>query len=340
MTDMKRFIEGMPKAELHVHVEGTLEPELKFELARRNGIELPYESVEEMRAAYDFDDLPSFLRVYYEGMSVLRTGQDFYDLTTAYLEKAHAQNVIYAEMFFDPPAHTTRGLAFDTVIRGIRRAQGDARERLGIRTQLIMCFLRDMSAESAMATLEESLPYRNWIVGVGLDSDEKGNPPVKFKEVFARARAEGFRLTMHCDVDQEDSTRHIWQTLDVIGVDRIDHGVNSLEDEALCEEIARRGLALTVCPISNRCVAGSLKALEVRSMLEKGMRATVNSDDPAYFPGYMNENLVATWEAADLTRDQIVELAVNALEASWVAPEDKRALRSQLDRHVASKEGR
>ena len=340
MTDMKRFIEGMPKAELHVHVEGTLEPELKFELARRNGIELPYDSVEEMRAAYDFDDLPSFLRVYYEGMSVLRTGQDFYDLTTAYLEKAHAQNVIYAEMFFDPQAHTTRGLAFDTVIRGIRRAQGDARERLGIRTQLIMCFLRDMSAESAMATLEESLPYRNWIVGVGLDSDEKGNPPVKFKEVFARARAEGFRLTMHCDVDQEDSTRHIWQTLDVIGVDRIDHGVNSLEDEARCEEIARRGLALTVCPISNRCVAGSLKALEVRSMLEKGMRATVNSDDPAYFPGYMNENLVATWEAADLTRDQIVELAVNALEASWVAPEDKRALRSQPDRHVASKEGR
>ena len=340
MTDMKRFIEGMPKAELHVHVEGTLEPELKFELARRNGIELPYESVEEIRAAYDFDDLPSFLRVYYEGMSVLRTGQDYYDLTTAYLEKAHAQNVIYAEMFFDPQAHTTRGISFDTVIRGIRRAQGDARERLGIRTQLIMCFLRDMSAESAMATLEESLPYRNWIVGVGLDSDEKGNPPIKFREVFARARAEGFRLTMHCDVDQEDSTRHIWQTLDVIGVDRIDHGVNSLEDEALCEEIARRGLALTVCPISNCYVAGSLKALEVRSMLEKGMRATVNSDDPAYFPGYMNENLVATWEAADLTRDQIVELAVNAFEASWVAPEDKRALRSRLDRHVASKEGR
>ena len=195
MTDMRGFIEAMPKAELHVHVEGTLEPELKFELARRNGIELPYRSVEEMRAAYDFDDLPSFLRVYYEGMSVLRTEQDFCDLTTAYLRKANSQNVLYAEVFFDPQAHTARGISFDTVICGIRRAQGDAQDRLGIRTQLIMCFLRDMSAESAMATLEESLPYRDWIVGVGLDSDEKGNPPVKFKAVFSRARAEGYRLT-------------------------------------------------------------------------------------------------------------------------------------------------
>ena len=306
MTDMRRFIESMPKAELHVHVEGTLEPELKLELARRNAIELPYRSVEEMRAAYDFNDLPSFLGVYYEGMSVLLTEQDFHDLTTAYLTKAHSQNVIYAEMFFDPQAHTARGIAFDTVIRGIRRAQVDVRDRLGIRTQLIMCFLRDMSAESAMETLEQSLPYRDWIVGVGLDSDEKGNPPIKFREVFARARAEGFRLTMHCDVDQENSTVHIRQTLHDIGVDRIDHGVNSLEDEALCEEIIRSGLALTVCPISNSYVTDGLKALEVRRMLEQGMRATVNSDDPAYFPGYMNENLVATQEAAGLTREQVV----------------------------------
>ena len=336
MTEMKGFIEGMPKAELHVHVEGTLEPELKFELAKRNGIELPYPSVEAMRAVYDFDDLPSFLKVYYEGMSVLLTERDFRDLTSAYLAKAHSQNVIYAEMFFDPQAHTTRGIAFETVIRGIRRAQEDAQERLGIRTQLIMCFLRDMSAESAMATLEESLPYKDWIIGVGLDSDEKGNPPVKFQEVFARARAEGYRLTMHCDVDQENSVRHIWQTLDDIGVDRIDHGVNSLEDEALCEELVRRRLALTVCPISNRYVTDSLKAVEVRSMLERGMRATVNSDDPAYFPGYMNENLVAVWEAAELSREQIAELAVNAFDASWLPPEEQRALRSRLDRYVAS----
>ena len=196
-----------------------------------------------------------------------------------------------------------------------------------------------MSAESAAETLEQSLPYKEWIVGVGLDSDEKGNPPIKFKAVFARARAEGYRLTMHCDVDQENSTRHIRQTLDDIGVDRIDHGVNALEDEELCDEIMRRGLALTVCPISNNYITGSLKAVEVRRMLEMGMRATVNSDDPAYFPGYMNENLVATQEAADLTRDQIVSLAVNAFEASWLPAEEKRALRGRLDRYVASETG-
>ena len=339
MTDMRRFIERMPKAELHVHVEGTLEPELKFDLARRNNIELPYQSVEAMRAGYDFDDLPSFLKVYYEGMSVLETEQDFYDLTTAYLTKAHSQNVLYAEIFFDPQAHTSRGIAYDTGIRGIRRAQVDAQDKLGIRTQLIMCFLRDMSAESAMVTLERSLPYKDWIVGVGLDSDEEGNPPIKFKEVFVRARAEGYRLTMHCDVDQENSTRHIWQTLDDIGVDRIDHGVNALEDEALCDEIMRRGLALTVCPISNNSISGSLKALEVRRMLELGMRATVNSDDPAYFAGYMNENLVATQEAADLSRDQIVRLAVNAFEASWLPAGEKRALLSRLDGYVGSQAG-
>ena len=333
---MRRFIEGMPKAELHVHVEGTLEPELKFDLARRNDIALPYRTVDEMRAAYDFDDLPSFLKMYYEGMSVLQTEQDFYDLATAYLAKAHFQNVLYAEMFFDPQAHASRGIAYDTAIGGIRRAQVDAQERLGIRTQLIMCFLRDMSAESAMATLEQSLPYKEWIVGVGLDSDEKGNPPVKFEAVFARARAEGYRLTMHCDVDQENSTRHIWQTVRDIGVDRIDHGVNALEDAALCDEIVQRGLALTVCPISNGCITDSLKALEVRRMLEMGMRATVNSDDPAYFQGYINENLVATQEAADLTQDQIVQLAVNAFEASWQPAEEKQALRGRLDSYMES----
>ena len=335
MTDMKRFIEGLPKAELHVHVEGTLEPELKFALAARNGVELPYASVEKMRAAYDFDDLPSFLGVYYEGMSVLLEEQDFYDLATAYLDKAQAQNVLYAEIFFDPQAHTSRSVAFDTVIRGIRRAQMDAQESMGIRTQLILCFLRDMSAESAMATLEQALSYKDWIVGVGLDSDEKGNPPVKFKEVFARARAEGFRLTMHCDVDQENSTKHIWQTLEEIGVDRIDHGVNALEDEALCAEIRRRDLALTVCPISNSYVTDGLKAREIRRMLELGLRVTVNSDDPAYFPGYMNENLIATQEAAALDRSQVVQLVANAFEASWQTRAERDALHARLDGYLA-----
>ena len=335
MTNMRRFIEDMPKAELHVHVEGTLEPELKFDLARRNGLELPYGSAEEMRAAYEFEDLSAFLKMYYEGMSVLATEQDFYDLTAAYLAKAHSQNVVLAEMFFDPQPHAERGVGFDTVINGIRRAQTEAESAFGLRTLLIMCFLRDMSAESAMATLERALPYRDWIAGVGLDSDEKGNPPVKFKEVFARARAEGFRLTMHCDPDQENSVQHIRQTLDDIGVDRIDHGVNSLEDEAVCDEIVRRGLALTVCPISNRCITGSLKAREVRRMLEKGMRATVNSDDPAYFMGYVNENFVATQEAAELTRDQVVRLAANAFEASWLPEDEKRALGGRLDAYVS-----
>ena len=229
MSELASFIAGMPKAELHLHIEGTLEPELKFELAARNGLALPYASVEEMRAAYDFNSLASFLTIYYEGMNVLVTEQDFYDLAMAYFRKAHSQNVVYAEIFFDPQGHTSRGIAFETVIKGFRRAQQDA-ESFGMRTQLIMCFLRDMSAESAMETLEQSLPYGDWIVGVGLDSDERGNPPIKFKEVFDRARKEGFRLTMHCDVNQQDSTAHIRECLELIGVERIDHGVNALDD--------------------------------------------------------------------------------------------------------------
>jgi len=330
------FHEDMPKAELHLHLEGTLEPELKLALAQRNGVTLPYRSPEELRAAYDFDDLSSFLAVYYEGMSVLLTEQDFYDLAAAYFRKAHSQNVVYAEVFFDPQAHTTRGVPFDTVIRGIRRAQEDARTWLGLRTQLIMCFLRDMSAESARRTLEESLAYKDWIVGVGLDSDERGNPPVKFKDVFARARDEGYRLTMHCDVDQEDSVAHIWQCLDEIGVERIDHGVNSLEDSALVREIAGRGLGLTVCPISNGYVAGGLKAHELHRMLDHGMRACVNSDDPAYFPGYMNENLAAAQAEASLARDEIVQLARNAFTIAWLDDEARSRHLAALDAYAAA----
>jgi adenosine deaminase len=318
MSKLRRFIKELPKAELHVHIEGTLEPEMKLALARRNGVKLPYRSVKQVKAAYDFDDLPSFLSVYYEGMSVLLRERDFHDVTYAYLKKARAQNVLYAEMFFDPQAHTARGVTFDTVIRGIRRAQLAAANRLGIRSQLIMCFLRDWSAEFAMATLLESLPYKKWIVGVGLDSDEKNNPPVKFRKVFERAREEGYRLTMHCDVDQADSVAHIWQCLTEIGVARIDHGVNSLEDEKLCAEIKRRGLALTVCPISNSYVTDGTKARAIKTMLDKGMRATVNSDDPAYFPGYINENLIAVQEEVDLAKGELAQLAANAFEAAWL----------------------
>jgi adenine deaminase len=335
MSELTTFIEGMPKAELHLHLEGTLEPELKFELAARNGLDLPYDSVDEMRAAYRFDDLPSFLGVYYEGMSVLLTEQDFYDLALAYFRKAHSQNVVYAEVFFDPQAHTTRGLSFETVIEGFRRAQQDAEASFGLRSQLIMCFLRDLSAESAMETLEQSLPYKDWIVGVGLDSDEKGNPPVKFREVFARARKDGYRLTMHCDVDQENSVAHIWQCLNEIEVERVDHGVNALEDRALVREINRRRLGLTVCPISNSYVTDSLKALELKTMLEEGMQATVNSDDPAYFPGYMNENFTAAQGAANLTRDEIVQLARNAFTTSWLDGADRDRYLESLEEYAA-----
>ena len=330
------FIAGMPKAELHLHLEGTLEPELKFELAARNRLELSYGSVDEMRAAYGFNNLASFLAVYYEGMSVLLTERDFYDLAMAYFRKARSQNVVYAEVFFDPQAHTARGIPFATVVEGIRRAQQDAEASLGLHTQLIMCFLRDLSAASAMETLEQSLAYRDWIVGVGLDSEEKDNPPLKFKDVFARARREGYRLTMHCDVDQANSVEHIWQCLDVIRVERIDHGVNALEDEALIREINERGLGLTVCPISNSYVTDGLKAAEIKRLLDAGVRATVNSDDPAYFPGYMNENLIAVQRAVQLTRYEILQLARNAFTVSWLSPTDRDRYLDALEEYAAT----
>jgi adenosine deaminase len=312
------FIAGMPKCELHLHIEGTLEPELKFALAARNAIALPYASPAEMRAAYTFNDLASFLKIYYEGMAVLIKEQDFYDLAYAYLTKARAQNVLYVEMFFDPQAHTGRGVPFGTVVSGLRRAQLDAEKRLGIRSSLIMCFLRDWSAEFAMATLLESLPYKAWIIGVGLDSDERGNPPIKFRAVFARAREEGYLLTMHCDVNQADSVAHIWQCLDVIGVARIDHGVNALEDPALCAALKERALALTVCPISNSFVTADPQAASVRAMLDGGLRVTINSDDPAYFGGYITENFALVQREAGLSIAELRRLSANAFEAAWL----------------------
>jgi adenine deaminase len=324
MTGISSFIAGMPKAELHVHLEGTLEPELKFQLAARNHIDLPYGSAAQMRAAYAFDDLPSFLAMYYESMSVLRTEEDFYDLAMAYFRTARSQNVVYAEVFFDPQAHTTRGVPFGTVIRGIRQAQQAADRELGLRTQLIMCFLRDLPADSALDTLQQSLAYRDWIAGVGLDSDEKGNPPVKFTEVFGRARSEDYHLTMHCDVDQQDSVTHLWQCLDDIGVERIDHGVNCLDDDALVQRLQDGGVGLTACPISNSYVSDGLKAREIKTMLERSLLVTINSDDPAYFPGYINENLAAVADAAQLGEQQIVQAVRNAFTIAWL-PEDDRA---------------
>ena len=331
---MSEFIEAMPKAELHVHLEGTLEPEHIFELAERNGIKLEFDSPQAVVDAYDFDDLPSFLKIYYAGMNVLHTEQDFYDLTYRYFERAAADNVRYVEPFFDPQGHTTRGVEFETIISGIARAQADAEKNLGVHSNLIMCFLRDMSAESAMAHLEMVEPHLDKIIGVGLDSDEKDNPPLKFEAVFSRARDMGLKLTMHCDVNQENSVSNIWDVVTAIGVDRIDHGVNSLEDDKLCEEIVRRGLGLTVCPVSNTFCADSLTANEIQTMLKKGMRATVNSDDPAYFRAYMTDNFKALADAG-LSNEELFTLSRNAFVVSWLSEDDKAAYLAEMDAFAA-----
>ena len=327
---MDTFITGLPKVELHVHLEGTLEPELLLRLASRNGVRLGYDSPAAVTAAYDFHDLPSFLAIYYRAMDVLRTEADFYDLAVAYFRKAAEQNVRYVEAFFDPQAHTRRGVPFDTVVRGIHRAQETARRELGVASGLILCFLRELSAESAAEHLELALPYRAWIIGVGLDSDEKDNPPAKFAAVFRRARAEGFKLTMHCDVNQQDIVPHIRECLELIEVDRIDHGLNALDDPALLDGIRRRGLGLTICPISNRFVVQSLTGAEIRRLLDAGIRVTINSDDPAYFRGYMNENLAALQEDAGFSHEELVQVTRNAIDVCWASDTDKTRLRAEL----------
>lgn len=331
------FVKQLPKAELHLHIEGSLEPELRFRLAERNSLSLPYDDVEDMRKSYVFHDLTSFLPVYYDAMSVLLTPQDFYDLAFSYLERAASENVRYAEIFFDPQAHTSRGVPFHSVISGLTGALLDARRLLGVRAQLIMCMLRDHSPAFAMATLMESLPYRDSIVGIGLDSDERDNPPEKFASVFRRARQEGYRITMHCDVDQPNTTEHIRQCLELVGVERIDHGVNILDDATLTEEAARRGLGFTVCPVSNRYVTGDLKAQQLREMLDRGLRATVNSDDPAYFRAYVSDNLAAAVEAGGLSEADLVQLERNAFEIAWVPTGVKEELLAELDRFAATR---
>lgn len=334
--DLPAFIAGLPKCELHLHLEGTLGPELKLELAARNGIELAERTVAEVEASYQFDSLASFLAVYYPAMDVLVTADDFRDLALAYLRTAAAQGVRHVEMFFDPQAHTSRGVPFATVVTGYRQAIVTARAELGISAELIMCFLRDLSAGFAMATLMESLPYKDWIVGVGLDSDERDNPPSKFAEVFARARQEGYLLTMHCDIDQVGSIENIRQVLEEIGVDRIDHGTNIVESPALVDEVKRRGIGLTCCPLSNRFVTDDMKAAEIASLLRDGVRVTVNSDDPAYFGGYMTENFGGLVGEADLTPAEIVQLSRNAFEIAWVSARAREGYLAELDAYAAA----
>ena len=331
------FIRGMPKAELHVHVEGTLEPDMRLRLAERNGVELPYRTADELAASYAYQDLSSFLALYFSGMDVLLTELDFYDLTYAYLRRVHAQNVVYTEMHFDPQAHTSRGIAFDTVIQGIRRAQEAARVELGIYSQLILGILRDMSAESAMEALEQSLPYRDWIIGVGLDSEEKGNPPVKFRDVFERAKAEGYLLTMHCDHLQENSVQHIRQCLDVIGVDRLDHAYHTLDDEGLIEDIRSRQICLTFCATATPSNPTPRRAAELKAALELGLNVTVNTDDPAYMRSYyMNEVLLNTQQAVGLMREQVIRLARNAFESAWIGEDERDGYLAALDEYAAA----
>ncbi len=334
LSELAAFVRGLPKAELHLHLEGTLEPDLKFRLARRNGIELAEQTVEQVRQTYQFHDLSSFLRVYYPAMTVLREAVDFHDLAYEYLARVHTQGVRHVEMFFDPQAHTSRGVPFGTVVSGYRTAIVRARREFGISAELIMCFLRDQSPEYAMATLLEALPYRDWIVGVGLDSDERGNPPRKFAAVFERARREGFLLTMHCDIDQPDSIEHIRQALTEIEVDRIDHGTNIIEDDDLVELAVSKGIALTCCPISNSFVTEQMKAPEITTLLERGLTVTLNSDDPAYFNGYIADNYVELADHASLTRDQLITLAANSFRASWITPARQEAFLRQIDDYV------
>src|SRR4051812_1630034 len=334
--DMASFLAGLPKCELHLHLEGTLSPELKLALAERNGIDIGQSTVAEVEATYAFDSLASFLAVYYPAMQVLVNEEDFRDLAFAYLTKAHSQGVRYVEMFFDPQAHTGRGVPFDTVIRGYRRAIVEARRELGISAELILCFLRDLSAEFAMATLMEALPYKDWIIGIGLDSDERNNPPSTFAVVFARARAEGFLLTMHCDIDQENSIEHIRQALEDIGVDRIDHGTNIVEDPRLVELVRTKGLGLTCCPVSNRFVTSDMKADEIVSLLRGGVRVTVNSDDPAYFGGYVADNFAALAGEIDITVEELVGLARNSFDVAWLTSRARDGFLAELDAYCAA----
>ncbi len=337
--DLERLIRDLPKAELHVHIEGTLEPDLLLQMARRNHLTPRFATVEELRKAYSFHNLQSFLDIYYEGTRALLSEQDFFDLTWAYLERAAQQNVRHVEIFFDPQAHTDRGVPFETVISGIHRALEEAIPRLNISSKLIMCFLRHLSAEAAMQTLEASLRFKDWIVAVGLDSSELNHPPNKFVEVFQRARAEGYLTVAHAG--EEGPPDYIRQALDLLNVSRIDHGVRCLEDPALVQRLARERIPLTVCPVSNvrLCVFKSLKEHNLKKLLDLGLCVTVNSDDPAYFGGYITENLLASQKALGLTRDDIYTLARNAFEASFLRADEKQRLLAELDHFMAAHPG-
>jgi len=328
---LPELLQAMPKAELHIHIEGSLEPELIFALAQRNGVALSYPSVEALRAAYAFTDLQTFLDIYYAGASVLLKEEDFHDMAWAYLSKAAAENVLHTELFFDPQTHTDRGVPFEVVIKGLDRACQRAKTELGVSATLIMCFLRHLPEEAALKTLDEALPWRDLIVGVGLDSSERGHPPEKFARVFARCRELGLHVVAHAG--EEGPPAYIISALDVLKVERIDHGVRCVEDPALVQRLVKEGMPLTVCPLSNvkLCVFGTLDQHNLKAMLDLGLKVTINSDDPAYFGGYLNQNYLETFAALNLDASAAYTLARNSFEASFASNEDKAGWIAKLD---------
>ncbi|MDO7844361.1 adenosine deaminase [Sphingomonas immobilis] len=337
MSDLDTFIAGLPKAELHLHIEGSLEPEMMVALAARNGVALPYASVEEVRAAYAFSNLQDFLDIYYAGAAVLLTREDFRDLAVAYFDRAAADGVVHAEIFFDPQTHTDRGVAFATVTEGLLDGMAAAEAKHGITAKLILCFLRHLDEEAAFATLREAEPWLDRIAGVGLDSSEVGHPPEKFARVFAAARAKGLKLVAHAG--EEGPPEYVVQALDVLGIDRLDHGNRSLEDPALTARLASSGMTLTVCPLSNLklCVVDDLADHPIDAMLRSGLRATINSDDPAYFGGYVGENYRAVAAARGLSRDDLVTLARNSFTGSFLDAASIAAHLAAIDAYVASR---
>ena len=328
---MLDFIRGLPKVELHLHIEGTLEPELMFMLAKRNRVTLPFGTVEEVRQAYDFSDLQSFLDIYYRGANVLQNEQDFYDLTWAYFSKAHSQNIRHAEIFFDPQTHTDRGIPFETVISGIKRAQDDASSKLGITSFLIMCFLRHLRPEAGFILLEEAQPFKKWIAAVGLDSSEQNRPPALFEKLFEKARDLGYLTVAHAG--EEGPADYVWEALELLKSRRIDHGVRSMDDPKLIEFLIRNKVPLTVCPLSNVKLRVFKKMGEhnLKKMLDQGVCVTINSDDPAYFGGYMNENFIAAQEGLGLSRSDLVKICKNSIDAAFLDPERKNYLKEELE---------
>jgi adenosine deaminase len=331
---MESFIRNIPKVELHIHVEGSLEPEMMFTIAQRNGVALAYDSAAEVRKAYEFEDLQSFLDIYYQGARVLRHEQDFYDMTWAYMKTAQRENVRHVEMFFDPQTHTDRGIAFETAIKGIHRALTDAQDQLGVSSKLIMCFLRDLSADAAMETLHQAIPFRDWIRAVGLDSAEVGHPPEKFVHVFDQARKQGLLTVAHAG--EEGPPEYIRQALDLLKVSRIDHGVRCLEDIELVKRLREEQIPLTVCPLSNvkLRVFEEMTSHNLKRLLDLGLRVTVNSDDPAYFGGYITDNYLAVQEALGLSRDDVYRLVMNGFEAAFLEDKSRQRLLSELEDYM------